>query len=114
MNNDVPTHIGFIVDGNRRWAKEHGLPAYEGHLAGYNAMQDVLLETLHRGVNYASAYVFSTENWKRSEDEVRRIMKLLRKLAEAVGALELERDSLRHGTVRPEVARTAHGHGPSG
>lgn len=80
MNNDVPTHIGFIVDGNRRWAKEHGLPAYEGHLAGYNAMQDVLLETLHRGVNYASAYVFSTENWKRSEDEVRRIMKLLRKL----------------------------------
>jgi undecaprenyl diphosphate synthase len=76
----VPTHIGFIVDGNRRWAKEHGLPAYEGHLAGYNAMQDVLLETLRQGVNYASAYVFSTENWKRSEDEVKRIMKLLRKI----------------------------------
>lgn len=56
------------------------MPAYEGHLAGYNAMQDVLLETLRRGVKYASAYVFSTENWKRSEDEVARIMKLLRKI----------------------------------
>lgn len=80
MNKILPTHIGFIVDGNRRWAKEHGLPAYEGHLAGYNAMQDILLETLNQGVSYASAYVFSTENWQRSEDEVRHIMKLLRKI----------------------------------
>lgn len=80
MSKELPTHIGFIVDGNRRWAKEHGLPGYEGHLAGYNAMQDVLLETLNRGVKYASAYVFSTENWKRSEDEVSRIMKLLRRI----------------------------------
>lgn len=80
MTRELPTHIGFIVDGNRRWAKMHGLPAYEGHLAGYNALQDVLLETLHQGVHYASAYVFSTENWKRSEDEVAHIMKLLARL----------------------------------
>lgn len=73
----LPRHIGFIVDGNRRWARQHGLPAYEGHLAGYNALQEVLLETLHRGVAYASAYVFSTENWKRSQDEVGYLMKLL-------------------------------------
>ncbi|MBP9667233.1 di-trans,poly-cis-decaprenylcistransferase [Candidatus Saccharibacteria bacterium] len=78
MTEKIPTHIGYIVDGNRRWAKQHGLPGYEGHLAGYNAMQDVLLETLRRGVKYASAYVFSTENWKRSEDEVARIMRMLR------------------------------------
>ncbi len=70
----LPRHIGFIVDGNRRWARSHGLPAYEGHLAGYNALKEVLLETLHSGVKYASAYVFSTENWKRSEAEVSRIM----------------------------------------
>lgn len=76
----MPTHIGYIVDGNRRWAKEHGLPTYEGHMAGYNALHDVLLETLQRGVKYASAYVFSTENWKRSEDEVSRLMKLLLKI----------------------------------
>ncbi len=77
---DIPRHIGFIVDGNRRWAKQHGLPAYEGHMAGYNALQDVLLETLEQGVKYVSAYVFSTENWKRSEDEVGRLMGLILKI----------------------------------
>lgn len=80
---DIPTHIGFIVDGNRRWAREHGLPAYEGHLAGYNTLQDVLIETLDRGVKYASAYVFSTENWKRSQDEVGRLMNLILKIMTA-------------------------------
>ena len=73
----IPQHVGFIVDGNRRWAKSHGLPAYEGHLAGYNVLQDVLLELLDHGVRYVSLYAFSTENWKRSEDEVTRLMKLL-------------------------------------
>lgn len=72
----IPKHVGYIVDGNRRWAKKHGLPTYEGHLAGYNALKDVALETLASGVEYMSAYVFSTENWKRSEDEVKRIMAL--------------------------------------
>lgn len=79
----VPQHIGFIVDGNRRWAKQHGLPAYEGHLAGYNGLKEVLLETLRRGVKYASAYVFSTENWKRSQEEVGHLMGLLLKVLEA-------------------------------
>ncbi len=73
----IPKHVGFIVDGNRRWAKEHGLPTYEGHLAGYNALKDVALETLASGVEYMSAYVFSTENWKRSEDEVKKLMGLV-------------------------------------
>ena len=66
----LPQHIGYIVDGNRRWAKKHGLPTYEGHLAGYNSLKDVLIESLNRGVKYASAYVFSTENWKRTAEEV--------------------------------------------
>ena len=58
---NLPRHIGFIVDGNRAMGtKQHGLPTYEGHLAGYNALKDVALEVLHRGVKYASAYVFST------------------------------------------------------
>ena len=83
MNDDIPQHIGFIIDGNRRWAKEHGLPTYEGHLAGYNGLKDVLLETLARGVKYASAYVFSTENWKRSEEEIGHLMGLLLKVLES-------------------------------
>ncbi|OYX41056.1 di-trans,poly-cis-decaprenylcistransferase [Candidatus Saccharibacteria bacterium 32-49-12] len=79
----VPRHIGYIVDGNRRWAKQHGLPTYEGHLAGYNALKDVALETLRQGVEYMSAYVFSTENWKRSADEVQRLMALTLRILQA-------------------------------
>jgi len=79
----IPTHVGYIVDGNRRWAKQHGLPTYEGHLAGYNALKDVALETLAEGVTYMSAYIFSTENWKRSADEVKRIIGLFLKLLQA-------------------------------
>lgn len=83
MSDALPKHIGYIVDGNRRWAREHGLPTYEGHLAGYNAIKDVLLETLDQGVNYASAYIFSTENWKRSKEEVGYLMNLLLKILES-------------------------------
>lgn len=73
-------HIGYIVDGNRRWAKQHGLPTYEGHLAGYNALQEVARATFDAGVPYMSAYIFSTENWKRSQDEVGKLMNLVLKL----------------------------------
>ena len=76
----IPNHIGYIVDGNRRWAGKHGLPVYEGHLAGYNAIQEVAKATFDAGVNYISAYIFSTENWKRSEEEVGRLMGLVLKL----------------------------------
>jgi len=73
----IPKHIGFIVDGNRRWAKQHGIPTYEGHLAGYNTLREIGLEALAMGVEYMSAYVFSTENWSRSEDEVGKLMGLI-------------------------------------
>ncbi len=80
MTDPIPQHIGYVVDGNRRWAKKHGLPGYEGHMAGYNTIQDVVLETFNRGVKYVSAYIFSTENWKRSEQEVNKLMTLVLKL----------------------------------
>lgn len=76
----IPKHIGFIVDGNRRWAKSHGLPAYEGHLAGYSAVQEVALASFKNGIEYVSAYSFSTENWKRSKDEVNKLMGLALRL----------------------------------
>ncbi len=76
----IPRHVGYIVDGNRRWAKEHGIPTYEGHLAGYNALKDVALATLDAGVEYMSIYVFSTENWKRKQEEVSNLMSLILKL----------------------------------
>lgn len=73
-------HIGLILDGNRRWAKKHGLPAYEGHLAGYNTLQDITKVIFDSGVKYVSVYVFSTENWKRTEEEVKKIMGLALKM----------------------------------
>ena len=76
----TPQHIGYILDGNRRWAKKHGLPTYEGHLAGYNALKDVIEATADAGVKYISFYTFSTENWNRAEEEVRGLMKLIRRL----------------------------------
>jgi undecaprenyl diphosphate synthase len=76
----IPKHVGYIVDGNRRWAKEHGLPTYEGHLAGYNTLKDVAVATLEAGVEYMSAYTFSTENWKRSADEVKKLISLTLKI----------------------------------
>lgn len=77
---NVPKHIGFIVDGNRRWAKQRGLPTYEGHLAGYKTIQDVVSTAFDAGVKYVSAYIFSTENWKRSEEEVGYLMGLVLRL----------------------------------
>ena len=76
----LPKHVGYIVDGNRRWAKKHGLPVYEGHLAGYNALKDVAVATLDSGVQYMSAYVFSTENWQRNADEVKKLLGLVLRL----------------------------------
>ncbi len=73
----LPVHIGFIVDGNRRWAKARGLKSYEGYYAGYDTVKEVLIETLHRGVKYASCYIFSTENWTRPPEEIAKIMELL-------------------------------------
>lgn len=72
----IPRHVGYIVDGNRRWARQHGLPAYEGHLAGYSAIQEIARATFEAGVEYVSTYIFSTENWKRSQDEVNKLMGL--------------------------------------
>lgn len=71
-----PTHIGYILDGNRRWAKSHGIPTYEGHLAGYNSLREVIFASVDQGVAYVSIYAFSTENWKRGEGEVGKLMKL--------------------------------------
>ena len=70
----VPRHIAVIMDGNGRWAKERGLPRTEGHTRGEAALLDVVAGAIEAGVTHISAYAFSTENWKRSPDEVRFLM----------------------------------------
>ena len=75
----LPTHLGFIIDGNRRWAAERGLLPQEGHLAGYRTLKTILVDVLGRGVQYASIYIFSTENWNRDKKEVDHLMNLFLK-----------------------------------
>lgn len=70
------THLGIIADGNRRWAKEHGLPTIEGHKKGLEAIQALVDGAMQNGIKYITFYVFSTENWGRSQAEVSYIMKL--------------------------------------
>lgn len=76
MKNDVPTHVGIILDGNGRWATRKGLKRTDGHYAGYKTLKKTALHILDRGVKYLSVFAFSTENFKRSEEEVNYLMKL--------------------------------------
>lgn len=75
---NTPVHIGFIVDGNRRWAREKNLPTLEGHKKGFGEIETIAEKVLNSGVKFASFYVFSTENWQRSKEEVAYLMQLLR------------------------------------
>ena len=70
----VPNHVAIVMDGNGRWAKERGLPRTAGHEAGESSLFDVVEGAIELGVRWVSAYAFSTENWKRSPDEVRFLM----------------------------------------
>jgi undecaprenyl diphosphate synthase len=71
-------HIGIIMDGNRRWAKNQGLPTLEGHRRGYNKMKKVTQWCIDREIKILTVYAFSTENWNRSKKEVTYLMSLLR------------------------------------
>jgi undecaprenyl diphosphate synthase len=70
----VPTHVAVVMDGNGRWAKERGLPRTAGHEAGEHSLFDVVEGAIEIGVQWLSAYAFSTENWRRSPEEVRFLM----------------------------------------
>jgi undecaprenyl diphosphate synthase len=74
--NNLPTCVGIIMDGNRRWAKERGLPTALGHRAGYKKLKEVVLWAKEAGVSNVVVYAFSTENWGRSEKEIDTLMKL--------------------------------------
>ena len=84
-----PRHIAIIMDGNGRWAKNRGLPRHAGHAAGSETFRTIANYCSKIGVKYLTVYAFSTENWKRSEEEVGAIMKLLsRYLKEALRDME--------------------------
>ena len=67
---DLPRHVAIIMDGNRRWARQHGKPELDGHAAGVEAIREILKHAVRRGVPVMTLYAFSRENWARSDDEV--------------------------------------------
>lgn len=75
---NIPQHIAIIMDGNRRWAKEKGIATKEGHKAGAENLENIAKFCNKIGVKYLTVYAFSTENWKRSKDEVSALMLLLK------------------------------------
>ncbi len=74
----IPLHVAFIMDGNGRWAKKRGLPRVRGHVEGVKAVERTIEKAKELGIKYLTFYAFSTENWKRPEEEVRFLMELLR------------------------------------
>ena len=78
----LPVHIGIIMDGNGRWAKKRGLPRKAGHSAGAKTFRKITRYCSDIGIKYLTVYAFSTENWKRPEDEVRSLMKLFKSYLE--------------------------------
>ena len=106
----IPRHLGLILDGNRRWAKKQGLSSLQGHQAGADNVTEIARAAFDSGVEYVSAYVFSTENWSRPESEVKYLMALMNRMMKRyVEALQKEgvrilvlgrRDGLRQSVLK--------------
>ena len=90
----MPRHVAIIMDGNGRWAKKHGVPRLAGHNAGMESMKEIVRCASNLGIQYLTVYAFSTENWKRSQEEVGGIFKLLTKF------VDLDLDELNEENVR--------------
>ncbi|MCX7829104.1 MAG: polyprenyl diphosphate synthase [Thermanaerothrix sp.] len=78
LSHRIPTHVGIVMDGNGRWARERGLPRIMGHHAGVKRVEEVVRAAKDMGVKYISLYAFSTENWRRDPGEVSGLMGLFR------------------------------------
>ena len=76
---NIPNHVAIILDGNGRWAKSKGMPRNYGHVKGAQNLEVICRDAYNMGIKYLTVYLFSTENWKRSPDEVDALMKLFRR-----------------------------------
>jgi len=94
---NLPRHVAVIMDGNGRWAKQHGLPRVEGHRRGADSAREIIRTAGELGVKYLTLYAFSAENWNRPKDEVDALMKYL------IHYLKTETPELNKNNVRLEV-----------
>ena len=89
--NEIPQHIAIIMDGNRRWARENGISTSMGHKEGAETLKKITRYANKIGIKYLTVYAFSTENWKRSEDEVSSLMLLFKNyLDDLVSTVDVE------------------------
>jgi len=98
----LPQHVAVIMDGNGRWAKQHGLPRIEGHRRGADSAREIIRTAGELGIKYLTLYAFSAENWNRPKDEVDALMKYL------VHYLKTETKDLNKNNVRLEVIGQIH------
>jgi undecaprenyl diphosphate synthase len=107
---NVPSHIGIIMDGNGRWARGRNQPRTQGHLEGLKTAKKIVKAASDMGIGYLTLYAFSTENWKRTAEEVSFIMALVKRyLAEEMNFYRENRIRLRHAgdasALPPDIAR---------
>ena len=92
----IPNHVAIILDGNGRWAKAKGMPRSYGHIKGCANLETIVDEAKDIGIKYLTVYAFSTENWKRSRDEVEGLMKLFRQyLKKCIKIAEVNQSCMR-------------------
>ena len=95
--NNIPSHVAIIMDGNGRWAKQHGEDRIFGHHEGVNSVREIVEACGEIGIKYLTLYAFSTENWNRPKDEVDALMELL------VGTISMETPNLHKKGVKLQV-----------
>ncbi|CAN5423512.1 isoprenyl transferase [soil metagenome] len=106
-SNAIPNHVAIIMDGNGRWAKRKGLGRILGHREGYNALKKILKESGELKIRYLTVYAFSAENWRRPQDEVSGLMKLIEQAARE------QLKAMHESNVRVQVAGRIHEVPPS-
>lgn len=87
---NIPEHIAIILDGNGRWAEKHNVPRANGHKAGCETLEGIVEDCARLGVKYLTVYAFSTENWKRSSEEIGALMSLFRLYLKRIGSVAME------------------------
>lgn len=105
----LPRHVAIIMDGNGRWAEREGVSRFKGHTAGMEAMKEIVRKSSRLGIEYLTVYAFSTENWKRTMEEVSGIFKLLVRFVD-LDLSELDEENVRvrvlgDYSIIPEAAR---------
>ena len=103
--NNLPEHIAIIMDGNRRWARAKGLDPKLGHREGAKNLENIAKYANKIGLKYLTVYAFSTENWKRTEDEVGALMVLLQAYLNILGDIEVLNDGLKN-QMKQTIAKT--------